>query len=410
MLMLEITNVQPMDVLVTSGKYLSSKVNQALQTAVRGRMAAFSHSALFLSPALVLESTTDNYGTEQQEIEINKPKNQEKGIALKDLVSPAASDKSVVTVQTNSPIEFYPRMEDGCLRIFVHLDNVTKASVFRHSSLVGEKNLWSFRQRALTALSPYYLLQYPPSEKLLNVAPFVSERFADAAGAFTDWFHLDTLNKKGATGPFCSELVAMAFIASKGLLPLSINTPRKVAPSDFADLNEFIKKPIVRAFDCHSPTDLPGKACENGFSHELRTMLSTNLLRQQSFEGKLIQIRKMVDDLAEKSPEKFLRRSPGSFLTVEEIYSVTLLSQIESFLTKIADEFWLWLREANCCLKSCPKRRHEAGHVIDPIPLTFTEQNSLPTYKRRVSWSGNRCSDLRGCRCASTNWLALCRH
>lgn len=113
MVILELNKVRSLDVLLTSGDQMFSKAIRACTTLARGgRLAQYSHAALFISPALILEALFREGTSFTNLIEPrNRPGRQSDDVDGKTLVA---------------------RFDEGRLRLFAILEGESGAAVFRH--------------------------------------------------------------------------------------------------------------------------------------------------------------------------------------------------------------------------------------------------------------------------------------
>lgn len=398
MVILELNKVRPLDILLTSGDQKFSKSIRAATTlARRGRLAAFSHAALFLSPSLLVESLFNE------------------GISITNLIEPAMKGhQSAEQLFTSRAIEtLSARIDRGRLRLFVILEGESGAAVFRHKSIDQNRTdllTLLIRPRVFALLQCCYRAQYPELGRLLNVFHSMPLAVREAAEKFLRLMEAE----KVAPGPFCSELVQTVFTALADFLPTKQVDPLGVAPDDLAVSEDFRRldgdeRPITIAT---SLGELPGKPGDPGFVAQMKKMLVGEVLRSQELEGKIIQINGRLATLVPwlNRTDVGIERERYAKLSMET--RAKWLKHIEEFVRIGCDSLWNWIEDANECRITCPAQRLARGDKVlwpppdDPHGVAELKwiASGRKTWEMPRYWDGNACSDVRECACAGSTW------
>ena len=352
---LDLTAAQPLDVLLSTQKGVTSAVIRAGQTISRRKRARYSHAALLLSNSVLVEA-------------IGKG-----GTILCNL----ASSKGDLGGSSNDrSMHLHCRLVDGEVRIYALLPNKTAATLVRHKSQedMPTANYWRrlddllvARSQVLGLLVDVYLASYSiPARLIGSVAdlPTPIQSFLERG------FKADRA-KKRRTGPFCSELVGLLL---SEVYPDTTDHVRK-APIDFIDDQGdyvVVESAVVEG----QVDDLPGTAYPTWLATDLVNLLWSARIEGQDLARKVVEVLSLL-------PPVVAHTSDGSQERLqmwEQLYEEKLREQrtnwvqeIESELTNHFDACWRWLRASNECYRVCPggddwlrarRIKHAARYVV----------------------------------------------
>lgn len=376
MVILDITNVQPFDVLLTAGDAKLSGLIRAGQHIVRGKPAPFSHAAMFLSPFLMVES-------------LNEP-----GIVLTNLFEGSLNPHGNSTNSRSNPI--FLKTTKPVTRLYLRLDGVSDAEIRRFKPLQGlstaQKNIYS--SNVIDALSTVYLASYPPMVRLLrtaNLLPNEVLELLERIGA--RW------EGKNVSGPFCSELVTLLLAAIDPAILSCRPDAAAVAPSDIFHNNDLFDAVPSTVF--HDDSDIPGFTIPH-IESELKRNIEIDVISQK-FNTKIVHL---IDTLsrafsASNGEDSFLYNGEP----IEKYYRDLLESQRALWLGDVQSHMsesalvLKWLSDTNACAATCPSNR-------PPSPNT----NGRPRLRLRWEHDGpasEACADVRFCPSSPWTWDRL---
>lgn len=379
-LFLNLSKLQPMDVLAVSGDAKSSIFIKLATAARKLKTAKYSHSALVLSPSIVVESLSGS------------------GIVLSDLTVPRpgrfdahlrqATDEDALQVR---------KLSSGEVALFARLHNVTKVDVLRHRAISDDAFVaWLFRKDALEILRGLYLLQYAKPSALAKSVVDLPEpvcQFIDAA-------HAAFAGSRLEAGPFCSELVSRLL---NGLFDAG-KAHGRVVPADFGwHLDQFEMLEEV----CYPAECVPGEACSAALAKEMTDMLRYGGLGAQLGIAEVLGVGAKVEDEARRKGQ-----DTGAQLFRESLANPDRRAELRKervadfnvYLNQHADPFWQWLRDANVCARACPRKR-QANYAVfaepgqrEPPVSPFTAEQPIRQSRRRPQWDGeSRCAGADRC-------------
>lgn len=371
MVIVDITDVNPFDVLLTSGTATSSLLNRIAQKAIRRAPAPYSHAAMFISPFVLIES-------------LDKP-----GIILTDLFGPRVNTNSDNRAQAH----IFVRSNAHGTRIYARLDGVKDAEVRRYRPLhdAPPVKLENFLEDAIGALARVYLAQYPPYLRLARVARIIPDpamTLLEKIGR--SW------QRKGDVGPFCSELVTMLLGAIDPCIYEHISDPASVSPSDIYNNGLVFSDVSGHDFDT-SARELSGVA------EQLRNSLQVPELESQIFYSKLAQLIPRMPAVA-----KMIGASPDAVYNGEHLpaYYEGLLVRLKAALllplsNHVKDALLVmdWIKSANHCLETCPARRKPPRENFGRPRLQIAWEHGGP--------ASEPCADARYCNGIFYNWNRL---
>jgi hypothetical protein len=339
MVILDITDVQPFDVLLTAGDAKLSGLIRSGQRMLRGESAPYSHAAMFLSPYLVVESLDTL------------------GVVLTDLFEGSVNPHGNGARSSGEP--FFFKANTPSLRMYARLEGVSAAEIRRFKPLMGLPlyKVIQYKSNVVDAISKFYLAEYPSLLRLLRTAKLVPDgamQILERVGA--RW------QGKRVTGPFCSELVTLLLSAIDPVILSCGFNAASVTPSDIYHNEDFFEKIDSSFFQ--DDTAIPGNEVPEVMVTLKRNIrISTNF---QSFRAKIVQL----NDILSKSLSK--TKTDIGFLfdgqTIDEYYHYIMkesrhlwLADVEEHISEAA-YVSKWMSDTNVCAKTCPVNR--------PLPST----------------------------------------
>jgi len=380
MIILEITDVQEFDVLLTSGDAKFSGAIKKLQSVFRwGRSAPFSHASLLLSPFSVIESLDTS------------------GIVITDLFKPSTNPHGQEKKFDDDQTQIVARIDGARLRLFAILNGVNRAEVrrYRPISSCDPAKFAQSKNAILAAISAVYLAEYPAYARLLATARVIPNEVVNALeriGMF--------IENKTITGPFCSELVVNLLGCAHPMIMETYQTAKKTAPSDLSH-NKEIFELVTIAKEYSSPEELPGRNSKD-FIDIIQKYLSIKSNASQKFNSDLVKLtRKLPNAIGIISN---IRQS--EFVAVTELYQEILDTMRQDWIKPLSDHIQtsrrlgIWLRSANKCAASCPAERKA------PASSPGGKPRLQPAWEHRGP-SEERCIDVRYCSGIEPRWDRL---
>jgi len=355
MIAIEVTEVQAFDVLLTSGKKITASVNKLCQSLIRGgRAASYSHASIFLTPFLLAES------------DVNP------GVVLTNLFGPCPDPHTNAGFSSVQQPRIVSRSDGAKVRLFALLPGVDAACIRRYKPIDGidVREFVRLTHHLTSVLAGSYLAQYPALIRLAGTAGIISASVLtvlEQVGA--------VFEKKGITGPFCSELVTILLAAANSAILKELGMPENVAPSDIHHAQLF--RTIVESNDSN---ELAGQEFE-GVLNLLEPYMSPNEIAMQSRRAEILQVTKKME----------LRVTDVD--TDWENYYDSLREEIRwgplrHLNDRIVDGAMVskWLIDSNKCTETCPLNKKDATSEFRP---RFS--------KSRDGDPHEPCIDVRGC-------------
>jgi hypothetical protein len=330
---LDLSRLRPLDVLVSSGSRWSSKAIKVATTLRHLKAADYSHASMLLTPSLAVEALAGD------------------GVVLTDLLVPISESHSAKADTTAQGRQHaFLRWVDGRLRVYVRLQDTSRAAVYRHVTFSGrhEDSSWLFRPDALAVLCEVYLREYADILHLGNTMASVGQPVKDALRWVIEWFTA----RQPEQGLFCSELVCK--LMSNANLEAEQTRAETVAPSMFAWKTKWFDC-IKEATTVSLESELPGLPCEPEFVDELTRVLRFEDLLVQRRQGRIHQASRRIANIVggvtadtAQAAEVATMQTAGRQLWREEA-----IARLDRYLAQRADPVWTWLSSTNHCRDAC---------------------------------------------------------
>jgi hypothetical protein len=356
MLAIDLSKVEPLDILLTTSAEPVSKLIKVGQRLARLRLAPvrFSHAAMFMAPSMLVESSDAGVVFEQF-----TNRTIEDDPLLKHMPR-AQAHARFVRLDTRLIV----RKNGDTFDVLGGLPAAAHARVIRHKT-IEDKGLVaksSLRAGVLESLEECYLKAYPAWSNFLNTIS-LPQRLRLAAVTL----ERSLLGVPMNPGPFCSQLVAQ-LLQAQGL-NTGGRASEATAPVDLDASDQFVE------VDCL--VDVPDtEAVEH----------AVELERLLHFEG-TSRLSPLFDD-ARTSVDRFVHwMKTGSTDSTSTSFRKNEQGKEELLWLKkwchhVSDMFWDWHRSSPACFRACPDHKKLRN-------LTFIEGRleSIPT----------RCNDPRQC-------------
>lgn len=377
---LNLTQVKPLDVLLSTEPGFVSTMNRVAQQLSGGRKAEYSHAALALSSSVFVESL----GKE--------------GTVVNDLTDPqyGLSEKARAGQPTRTSTLHY-RLVDGKIAVYVELQSKSALGVFRDERMESKtyaEITEGPRIKCVRKLADVYLAEYSILPRLLksviNLPPELQ--------SLTE----KMVKPKKLPGPFCSELVNM-LLGSSFDDETCDHSQRK--PMDFAWVRE--RYPEVKGAVVYGLENLPGQECSKTLADTILPFLQIRPYDSQSIQQSILKIA----TIAAPVWAEILGADPQGRATLDGLflknlieYRSKLVAEICVKLHKGPDFIWCWIAKANDCYAVCPggdeklctRRKEQAAKEL--VLKKFMNEEVDVTFRHvGKDWTGERCSSAAGC-------------
>jgi len=382
---LNLSLLKPLDLLLTSGDGMFSKVIRVASAAKTMATADFSHAALLLAPSVIIESLT------------------EEGIVCNNLLNPIANphsaSRSSESVDNDSP--FQPIWVNGQLQVLARLDGVTNAAILRATTPVTSDD----RRSALGVLAEQYLRQYSElgrlTQPIITLPQSIENFFVNVAK------NID--GPKAQSGAFCSELVCLMMSSTFGIAGES---PNRVAPSDFTRASTYLERVSGAVLRAPNPAALGSLASEQ-LTTEMKMWLSFPNALTQSMQSRVLQMFAYAPAFrADIDKSRSREEWQVEFERLRERYRKDWVDEIQSRLTLEIDPVWRWIQDSNVCYQTCPAVREKwaADQKVKDAKLASTSKSKtqfLSLREHRIIRAKIKCEDICSCTEVGLNYSSL---
>ncbi|MDY0874373.1 hypothetical protein [Dongia rigui] len=310
-LYLDLAEVRPFDILLTSEKTWQSIAINAIQTLDRRRRSKYSHAALFLAPSLLVESDA--------------------AITFRS-VTHRWKDRL-----NSEPIMIFCR-RNGVSTILVPLQNCRAATVLRVKDQSTGISFATIEKPLEAALYRQYDYSRIPAA-LGFLSPRIAALLTDIYRKFVRVTH---------AGPFCSEFV-QTMMASIGL---TFAKGRPLLPSDFCDDKQLTE---IRSAVFVSSHDQDIEEIGPQQSTRFSSLLIPPLLWQAMPD---VALAAFTIDKVERTLGANPRDLPDPSQSAKQL--AQWHTEVIERWTSISERFWFYFKESRKCFDKCPSHKDSA--------------------------------------------------
>jgi hypothetical protein len=338
MQVIDLKQIQPLDILLTTNIGWESAAIRLGQTVSRGEIAEFSHAAMFIAPTVIVESSDAGVVFERF---TNKTNDDSMKYMNQEWLS-----KHPRTKRLSSPLFIDKR--DNAVAIFGGFPDAKTIRVIRHRSFkeMDRNRLDLWRDNFLRSLSSVYLLAYPSYARLLSTTK-VPEPLIDAMEKIASRFFGSVLNP----GPFCSQLICQVFAANE--IDIGPGIPESISPAALAASDQFECVCCVRSISDAEAAAFVAPDIAKLLEFNPTPLMSPLLANATAIVDRAIHYERTrsadLEDIIFRVPE----------------IGKTELKELEDWCRDVSYVFWRWYHEAPKCFPTCVEETQKRTAKIE---------------------------------------------